>query len=226
MECERGSSGGWPDGACERRAPRGKSTMGQHKGSVFTASSTAPAPLTGRELCAKCLEVSTECAQRQAKPEQCAPLPQPARIVGSVAGGGERNLGQTHENPWFSGGRTNPSRFCASGGGAAIPKLSRLCQVAAGGSRDAGQSEHSIIYSMSAKIFRVRMGRNQNPWLQDRHAKCSCVCREGHVDRAVKHDGSEEANPSCIFGLASKAAPVGKRSTALPSQPHMLSSLG
>lgn len=56
--------------------------MGQHKGSVFTASSTAPAPLTGRELCAKCLEVSTEPAQRQAKPEQCAPLPQPAWILG------------------------------------------------------------------------------------------------------------------------------------------------
>lgn len=50
----------------------------------------------------------------------------------------------------------------------------------------------------------------QDPWLQDRHANCICVCTEGHVDRAVKHDGSEEANPSCIFGRASKAAPSGE----------------
>lgn len=120
MECERGSSEGWPDGACKPRAPRGKSTMAQHKGSVFTASSTASGSHTGRELCAKCLEVSPKCAQRQAKPEQCAPIPQPVWTVGFVAGGSGRNLDQTHENPWFSAGRTNPSRFCA------IPKLSRL----------------------------------------------------------------------------------------------------
>lgn len=32
----------------------------------------------------------------------------------------------------------------------------------------------------------------------------------GHVDSAVKHDGSEEASSSRVFGRASKAAPGGE----------------
>lgn len=46
---------------------------------------------------------------------------------------------------------------------------------------------------------------------------------EGHVGRAVKHHGSEGANPSCIFGCAPK--PQWGRG-GLEAQPHMLSSLG
>lgn len=130
----------------------GKAQYPEHKGSVFTASSTATGSHTGRELCAKRLGVSAKRAQRQAKPEQCAPLPQPVWAVRSGGGGGVRNLGETHENLCFRGGRTSPPHFCASGERAAIPKLSRLGQVPAGGSRDVGQNEHSI-YSISGEIF-------------------------------------------------------------------------
>lgn len=74
------------------------------------------------------------------------PFPWPAWIVRSAAGGGERNLGQTHENPWFRGGRTNPSPFCASGEGAAIPKLSRVGPGACRWEQECGteRSQHRL----------------------------------------------------------------------------------
>ena len=63
----------------------------------------------------------------------------------------------------------------------------------------------------------------RDPWLEDKHAKCLYICTVGHVDRAVKHDGSKEANSRCISGRASKAAPDGeaegsRHGAALPAR--------
>lgn len=151
-----------------------------------------------------CSETSKAGATFSPSPHKHGPLGPLLLVV-------REKLGQTHENPCFKGGRMKPSCFCASGEGKAIPKLSGLGLRAHRWERGcrAGWAPASVT-ACREKSSEVGREEIRDPWLEDRRANCLCICTVGHVDRAVKHDGSEEANSSCIFGRASKAAPDGE----------------
>lgn len=61
-------------------------------------------------------------------------------------------------------------------------------------------------------------------WEETQGQPCKRVCREGHVDRAVKHGGSEGANPSCVFWTCIKGIPSGEeeglRHSSAIAAPH------
>lgn len=123
------------------------------------------------------------------------PFPAWARDAGPIASGGEGRLGETMRILALRVGKWKP-RVSGEQWGAG-----RACRW------DRGRGTEWAQLASQEKSQEVGLKETWDPWLKDRRAKCLCVCTVGHVDRAVNHSGSEEANSSLIFGHTSKASP-------------------
>lgn len=139
---------------------------------------------TGRELCAKCLEVSTKRALKEAKTAQCSPLLRLSLGCQTLCCWWLRNFGGSHANPCFRSGKRNTLCFWAAGGATVLSRARRW-----GWGCGAGWARMSAMSSQ--KSPEVGHRETWDPWLEGRHARCLWICTVGHVDRAVKHDRSE-----------------------------------
>lgn len=164
---------------------------------------------TGRELCAKCLEVSTKRALKGAKTAQCSPLLCLSLGCWTRCCWWLRNFGGSHDNACFRSGKKKQ------------PHVSGLQEEQWCSARQedelggAWPGEHASAMS-SQKSSEVGHRETWDPWLEDRHARCLCICTVGHVDRAVKHDGSK----ALFLDVHQRRLSIGKWGWRQGAAPH------